>query len=72
MENNIEINLNQARSHNIEATSTNLVTPQVGQTFNVKRLDGEWFTAEVLETRVSDKEKTTEYFVHFENSKYIF
>jgi hypothetical protein len=43
------------------------IAPQVGQVFNVKRLDGELLPAEVLETRANEKEKKTEYFVHFEN-----
>lgn len=44
--------------------------PQVGRVYRVKRLDGEWWSAEVLETRTKEnKSKRVEYFVHFENSK---
>ncbi|RNA43804.1 histone acetyltransferase KAT8-like [Brachionus plicatilis] len=42
--------------------------PQVGRVYSVKRLDGEWWSAEVLETRANEnKAKRVEYFVHFEN-----
>lgn len=40
--------------------------PQIGRVYSVKRLDGEWWSAEVLETRET-KSKRVEYFVHFEN-----
>lgn len=44
--------------------------PRVGHVYSVKRLDGEWWSAEVLETRVNEtKSKRVEYFVHFENRK---
>jgi hypothetical protein len=49
------------------ATNTSPLVPQVGQVFNVRRQDGECLPAEVLETRTNEKEKKTEYFVHFEN-----
>jgi hypothetical protein len=52
----------------VAATAAALpLTPQVGQVFSVKRLDGECLPAEVLETRLNEKGKKTEYFVHFEN-----
>ncbi len=41
--------------------------PQVGRMYSVRRLDGQWLPAEVLEKREL-KGKATEYFVHFENS----
>lgn len=41
--------------------------PKIGRVYNVKRLDGQWFPAEVLEKR-EFKGKPVEYFVHFENS----
>ena len=40
--------------------------PKVGRIYSVKRLDGEYFNAEVLEKREL-KGKPVEYFVHFEN-----
>jgi len=40
--------------------------PKVGRVYSVKRLDGEYFNAEVLEKREL-KGKPVEYFVHFEN-----
>lgn len=49
-------------------------SPQPGQSFFVKRSENdEYLPAEVLETRVVEhnKEKKTEYFVHFENCKLI-
>lgn len=64
----------QANSQSSAATSeapstpSNVIVPQVGQVFYVKRLDGESMPAEVLETRINElKDKKTEYFVHFEN-----
>lgn len=45
--------------------------PQVGRVYSVRRLDGEWWSAEVLETRTNEnKEKRVEYFVHFENCNF--
>jgi hypothetical protein len=41
---------------------------KIGHTYCVKRLDGEYCPAEVLETRTL-KSNQIEYFVHFENSK---
>ena len=41
---------------------------KIGHVYSVKRLDGEYCAAEVLETRTL-KSNQTEYFVHFENSK---
>lgn len=45
--------------------------PEIGENYLVKRLDGQWHVAEILETRLneSSKQKRTEYFVHFENRK---
>lgn len=39
---------------------------QIGHVYSVKRQDGEWYPAEVLEKREL-KGKSIEYFVHFEN-----
>lgn len=41
---------------------------QIGHVYSVKRQDGEWYPAEVLEKREL-KGKSIEYFVHFENCK---
>ncbi|CAF0853804.1 unnamed protein product [Brachionus calyciflorus] len=49
------------------ANESDTKVPQVGQVYSVKRLDGEWWSAEVLETRVNEaRSKSVEYFVHFE------
>ena len=40
---------------------------KIGHMYSVKRLDGEYCSAEVLETRTL-KSNQIEYFVHFENS----
>lgn len=45
--------------------------PQIGRIYKVKRLDGQWHSAEVLEKREL-KDKPTEYFVHFENCNKYF
>jgi len=44
---------------------------KIGHMYSVKRLDGEYCPAEVLETRTL-KSNQTEYFVHFENSRPFF
>ena len=44
---------------------------QIGHVYSVKRQDGEWYPAEVLEKREL-KGKPTEFFVHFENCNLIF
>lgn len=51
------------------STSLNQQQPQIGRTYNVKRLDGQWVPADVLEKREL-KGKPIEYFVHFENCKF--
>jgi histone acetyltransferase MYST1 len=46
--------------------SSNTIVIKIGHVYSVKRIDGEWYPAEVLETR-NVKPMQTEYFVHFEN-----
>jgi hypothetical protein len=40
--------------------------PKIGSLYSVRRLDGQYFPAEILEKREL-KGKSIEYFVHFEN-----
>lgn len=66
---------NETKTEEVSSECSNesdlkLSLPQVGRVYRVKRLDEEWWSAEVLETRTKEnKSKRVEYFVHFENSK---
>lgn len=43
---------------------------RIGRTYMVRRLNGQWLPAEILETRhVESRGNRLEYFVHFENRK---
>ena len=49
-------------------SSSSSFLPLVGHVYSVKRLDGEWAPAELLEMRHNELNKSTlEYYVHFEN-----
>jgi hypothetical protein len=68
MEKKSNSELNGSDSNDSSTNSASSI--KVGGIYSVKRLDGEWVSAEVLETRINElKGKTLEYFVHFENSK---
>lgn len=52
-----------------ELSSTINTQPEVGNIYSVKRLDGEYIPAELLEIRCNElKGGSLEYFVHFENT----
>ncbi len=55
----------------VDEASNNEDEIKIGHMYSVKRLDGEYCSAEVLETRTL-KSNQIEYFVHFENSLFIF
>ncbi len=61
---------NEQENNSIETKTiaNKCLLPIVGRVYSVKRIDGEWFSAEVLEKREL-KGKPVEYFVHFENCK---
>ena len=64
--------LNSQSNQPVENSFRNeTITPQIGQSYSVQRIDGQWLSAVVLEKREL-KSKPVEYFVHFENSKLKF
>ena len=58
---------NESESTAGPVTSKVNVKPCLGRMYNVKRLDGQWCPAEVLEKRDLKNGQSVEYFVHFEN-----
>ena len=52
----------------LSVSSSESLNLEIGKMYSVKRVTGEWHSAEVLEKREL-KSKQIEYFVHFENCK---
>lgn len=63
----LDNDLEMASIEENKSTETPSSEIKIGQIYSVKRIDGEWCPAEVLETRIL-KSQRVEYFVHFENS----